>query len=179
MRKIALLWPLVVLLFNPNLQAADFPERRESGGQSFVKLGEAELHWLFFKVYEGACYIGENASKEDVLEGAPLELEFVYNVEIEAEKLVRSGNEFLKKNTTPEQLARIQPQVDKINAAYQTVRKGDRYRLTYIPGQGTALALNGEPLVTLEGEAFARYYFRIWLGEEPVDADFRDALLGR
>ena len=61
---------------------------------------------------------------------------------------------------------------------YRDVEEGDRYRLTYSPGVGTTVALNGEPLGTIPGADFAADYFGIWLGEEPLDRSFRDQVLG-
>lgn len=63
-------------------------------------------------------------------------------------------------------------------AAGASGRAGDRGTLTYLPGRGTELTLNGRPLALIEGADFARAYFDIWLGPDPIDAGLRDALLG-
>jgi acyl-CoA synthetase (AMP-forming)/AMP-acid ligase II len=77
-------------------------------------------------------------------------------------------------------LARIQSRIERINAAYRDVKPGDRYSLTYLPGRGTELALNGKPLIVIEGADFAAAYFGIWLGREPIDENLkRDLLKGR
>ena len=65
----------------------------------------------------------------------------------------------------------------KIDALYQDVEPGDRYALTYVPGAGTELAKNGEPLGVIPGADFASAYFAIWLGDDPIDASLRDQLL--
>ena len=36
----------------------------------------------------------------------------------------------------------------------------------------------GTPLGNIEGEDFAAAVFAIWLGQAPIDEDFRDTLLG-
>ena len=54
---------------------------------------------------------------------------------------------------------------------------GDRYALTYLPGEGTELAKNGVRLALVPGEEFAEAYFGIWLGEAPLDRNLRDQLL--
>jgi hypothetical protein len=46
-----------------------------------------------------------------------------------------------------------------------------------VPGRGTTVSLNGEPLVEVEGADFARAYFGIWLGDDPMDRGLRKALL--
>jgi hypothetical protein len=40
------------------------------------------------------------------------------------------------------------------------------------------LALNGTEVGVIDGGDFARAYFGIWLGDEPIDDRFRDQLLG-
>ncbi len=49
--------------------------------------------------------------------------------------------------------------------------------LTYMPGRGTERSLNGEVLGLIKGYDFAAIYYRIWLGENPVDDDLKDMLL--
>ena len=86
----------------------------------------------------------------------------------------------LERNQTPAELARLQGRIDRINTTYKDVKAGDRYSLTYLPGRGTELALNGTPLLTIEGADFAAAYFGIWLGREPIDEKLkRDLLKGR
>jgi hypothetical protein len=57
------------------------------------------------------------------------------------------------------------------------VEPGDRYTLTYAPGWGTELALNGEPLGRIAGPDFASAVFSIWLGDEPMDKPLKRRLL--
>lgn len=66
---------------------------------------------------------------------------------------------------------------DRPPARYEDVKPGDRYALTYIPGRGTELSLNGLRKGVISGADFGRAYYRIWLGEHPIDASLRDQLL--
>jgi hypothetical protein len=58
------------------------------------------------------------------------------------------------------------------------VEPGDRYALTYIPGMGTELSLNGEAKGTIQGADFAAAIFSIWLGTKPIDKGLKRQLLG-
>jgi hypothetical protein len=51
------------------------------------------------------------------------------------------------------------------------------YSLTHLPGTGTLLALNGTLIGVIDGADFAEAYFRIWLGDRPIDVSLRDQLL--
>jgi hypothetical protein len=50
--------------------------------------------------------------------------------------------------------------------------------LTYIPGRGTELALNGEPKGIIEGADFATALFSIWIGQKPIDESFKQQIMG-
>jgi hypothetical protein len=62
-------------------------------------------------------------------------------------------------------------------AVHSGGQPGDRYALTYLPGVGTELSLNGRPLGTIPGEDFAAALFSIWLGPHPLDDDLKRTLL--
>ena len=81
------------------------------------------------------------------------------------------------KNASAAELAQIRAKIDAINNMYRDVKKGDRYTLTYIPGKGTELALNGQVLGRVQGYDFAAVYYRIWLGDNPVNDELKILLL--
>jgi hypothetical protein len=65
-----------------------------------------------------------------------------------------------------------------MHALYRDVKPGDRCSLTYLPGVGTWLTLNGQILGTVAGAEFAAAYFAIWFGQQPMDASLKRKLLG-
>ncbi len=50
--------------------------------------------------------------------------------------------------------------------------------IDFLPGSGTRITFNGAVRGTIAGEDFSRALLRIWLGENPADADLKKALLG-
>lgn len=172
---------LVLLLLSMTAvarSAVDFAPSVEIAGQKTPLRGTGTLKWgIFFTVYEGALYLPPKASAEEVLDLIPKRLEIHYFTAIEAHQFAESAEPVLQRNLSPELLAEARPGIEKINRLYRDVQKGDRYSLTYIPDVGTQLALNGETLGVIAGEAFARAYFAIWLGEKPLDEDFKEQLL--
>jgi len=140
------------------------------------------IYRMFFKLYDARFYAdavqADNIDK--LLDGKnALLLEFDYLRKINKTTILESSENILAKNMSPDELNLIQERLDRINAAYRTVNKGDRSSLSYTPGKGTTLSINQEAIVTIEGEDFARLYFRIWLGEQPISQPMRDALLSR
>jgi hypothetical protein len=139
--------------------------------------GAGLLKWLFFKVYVAALYLPPDVPSRRVLEDVPKKMEFHYLSDMKAEQFVESGEPLLMKNASSDELAKIRAGIDRINGLYRDVDRGERYSLTYIPGKGTELALNRELLGRIEGYDFAAVYYRIWLGDNPVDDKLKDMLL--
>lgn len=131
------------------------------------------------KAYVAALYLGDGASATDVLADAPKRLEIEYFYAIQATGFANATNEGIAANVPAETVAALRPRIDRLNALYRDVKPGDRYALTYLPGVGTELALNGAPLGTVEGADFAAAVFAIWLGPKAIDASLKAQLLGR
>jgi len=135
-------------------------------------------YMVFIKAYVGAFYLPPETSDADALGPVAKRLELQYFHAIKKQDFARATRAKIADNVTPEQALQLKTRIDQLAAMYRDVRPGDRYSLTYIPGQGTELALNGTSLGTLPGRDFSRALFAVWLGGNPIDADFRDVLLG-
>jgi len=133
---------------------------------------------LFIKAYVAALYLGEGAVAGDVLADVPKRLELSYFWSIRGADFGKAGDQILAQNVEAYTIAALRPRLDRINAWYRDVKPGDSYSLTYVPGAGTELALNGNRLGVVHGADFAAAYFRIWLGDTPIDTRLRDQLLG-
>ena len=94
-----------------------------------------------------------------------------------ADEFANATTEGITRGTDPETFASIRGSIDRINQLYEDVEPGDRYALTYVPGIGTELALNGRQLGLVEGEDFSAALFAIWIGDDPLDESLREQLL--
>ncbi|HEU5177403.1 MAG TPA: chalcone isomerase family protein, partial [Burkholderiales bacterium] len=100
-----------------------------------------------------------------------------------AEQFVESIEAGMRANNSEAQLAAVQPQTDALMAMIRAVgqsKKGARIVLDYAPSDGgTTLFVDGvaqgKPMA---GKAFFQALLRIWLGEDPVQPDLKEALLG-
>ena len=62
----------------------------------------------------------------------------------------------------------------------EAIPKGNRLVLTYVPGTGTTVEVNGKNKGTLPGKATADGILATWLGPKPGPGDdFKNAVLGR
>ena len=62
---------------------------------------------------------------------------------------------------------------------FPNVATGDRISLTYVPGKGTAVAIQGSDRGAIAGDDFAEALFSVWLGARPIQEDVKNDLLGR
>lgn len=160
------------------VQGVTFAESVREGKTVLRLHNSALLRYLkVIKAYVAAVYLPEGVAPDQVLEDVPKRLEISYLVSIKGRDFGRGAEPVLVRNQTPEELARLRSRIDRLNAMYRDVKPGDRYALTYLPGRGTELTLNGVPLTVIEGADFAEAYFGIWLGREPIDARLKRDLL--
>lgn len=129
------------------------------------------------KGYVAALYVDREVAATDILADVPKRLEISYFWELEGKAIGAAGEQLVERNVDAAALQRLRPQLEQIRALYDDVRPGDRYALTYVPGRGTELALNGKVKGVIPGSEFARAYFSIWLGEQPMDVALRNQLL--
>ena len=160
------------------IQGVTFAERVREGNTVLRLHNAALLRYLkVIKAYVAAVYLPEGVAPDNMLDDVPKRLEIGYLVSIKGPDFGRGAEPVLRRNQTPSELARLRSRIDRLNAIYRDVKPGDRYALTYLPGRGTELTLNGVPLTVIEGADFAKAYFGIWLGREPIDARLKRDLL--
>ena len=140
--------------------------------------GTGLLRYWGFKAYTGALYLEAGVSVDAVLSDKAKRIELEYFRAIKGKDFGPATDKGIAKNVDAETYARLRPLIDYHNTLYEDVQPGDRYSLTYIPGRGTELALNGEPKGLIEGPDFAAAVFSIWLGSKPINDSFKQQILG-
>lgn len=132
---------------------------------------------LGIRIFTAALYApGTALSSNSVLSDIPRHLVIRYHHRIKKENFIKIADKHLKKIPSV-RWERIRERVQKINSVYENVKPGDEYALTYVPGVGTTLSLNGEPKTLIQGEDFAMDYFGIWLSERSVNQRMTKELL--
>ncbi len=175
-----LLFLLAAPVLAAKIEGVTFADNATVDGENLPLQGTALLrHLVFIRAYVGAFYLKNGIPAEKVLAGSvkrKLVLHYFHN--IKAEAFAKATTVMIQKNTSAETFTALQPKIDKLNNLYRDIQAGDRYQAIYNPGIGTSLALNGKPLGVIPGSDFSAAFFSIWIGENPIDKDFRDRLLG-
>ena len=156
----------------------EFATHYEWNGTPLRLNGAGVLRYrVFIKGYAAALYLGDGVDPDQSLDDVPRRLEIEYLWSIPADAFARVTVAEISGNVDAPTLARLRPSIDQLNALYTDVQPGDRYSLTYVPGVGTELALNGRPRGLIEGAEFSAALFAIWIGPKPVDESLRKKLL--
>ena len=162
-----------------SVAGVSFPQALRTGETPLELHRAALLRWMrLLKVYVAALYLAPGGEPDRVLEDVPKRLEIEYLRGFSAEQFARATEVKIAENVDAATLQKLRPRIDRLNALYRNVSAGDRYALTYVPGEGTELALNGAALGRVEGADFAAAVFSIWLGRAPVDEGLKRELLG-
>jgi len=199
MRKLHVSWIVVVLLASvaPGTLAGEiveesskerFPDpvivQTADGPVTLRATGTALRKKWLWKVYAIAGYADERIALGDDPGRAIVESKLAKRMhlrmlrDVDAEKIANGVNEALEKSSTvPLDL------IAEERAQFLTVfgrgelKKGDDLQMTYLPGEGLQLAVNGEVKEVIAGERFARAFFQIYFGVVPVDEGLKRDLL--
>lgn len=178
---------LLILVFvapSPNANSTEvggvfFEDHVIAENTMLSKRGAGLFRYLgLFKTYAGALYLENGKPTEEVLNNSAKRLELEYFINIKGDDFGPVTNKLLDRNIEPETIAVLRERIEKLNSLYEDVQPGDRYSLTFIPGKGTELALNGEPKGIIEGDDFASAIYSIWLGKNPISHSFKNQLMG-
>jgi len=160
-------------------ESVAFDDYISVNGYRLSTRGSGILEYLgFIDAYAGALYVEEGAPAEKALDDVAKRIEIEYFQRLDGEDFGPVTTKAVARNVDGETFKRLQDRIDYHNSLYVDVAPGDRYALTYTPGNGTVLTLNGNPLGVIEGADFASAIFAVWLGPEPLDASLRRQLLG-
>lgn len=156
------------------------PDKADTGGQVLVLDGLGLRKKFFIKVYVGGLYLPAKERSPAKVLGADaarrMTFHFLYSVS--AQQMCDAWNEGLADNT-PAAAAEVKTQFKTLCSYMEDIPKGNEMMLTYLPGQGTRVEVNGKLKGTLPGKATADAVLASWIGPHPGPGDdFKQAVLG-
>ena len=170
---------LSVPTFSKEIGGATLPDEIEVGSEKLVLNGVGLRKKLFIKVYAGGLYLkAKNKDAKAIIdadEAMSVRMHFIYDG-VAAEKLIEAWNEGFTNNGA----SGLDEEIKSFNALFnKEAKKGDYYDITYVPGTGVRVSLNGEALGVISGAAFKKAVFAIWLGSQPADPKLKKGMLGK
>ena len=174
---------LVATSFAAEIEGVKLADKAQVGDAELVLNGAGVRTRFFFRVYVGALYLQKKAGRAEAVLGDAGTKRIAMHMlrEVTAARLYAGLEEGIRDNSPAEQVDQFGPQMKQFQGIFEAVkaaRAGDIFFLDYTPGSGTRVVVNGETKGTIAGEEFHRALLRIWLGEQPVDASLKKAMLG-
>jgi hypothetical protein len=166
------------------LEGVALDKRVQVDGEELQLNGAAVRTRVIFKVYVAGLYLPVRAAtaQEAIEAKGPKRIILVMLRDASAQQFVDSIDAGLRANNSEGEIAAVKTQTDELMAMIRAVgeaKKGMRIVLDYVPREGTTLFVDGvaqgKPMA---GRAFNQALLRIWLGEDPVQLDLKEALLG-
>ena len=162
---------LALLILIPSLSWTN--ENKQEVFQSPKLIGEGTLKVLMWEVYDLRLFT----------DGTPFSwknkfmLEFDYSRELKKESVIDASlKEFkLQPNVSDKDIKAWEVYLEQV---IQTVQKGTKASVMWVPEGQIVFDYEGSPTSTIENEDFARAFLNIWLGEKTSRPKLRSQLLG-
>ena len=150
-------------------------------GSPLVLNGGGIRKKLFIKIYVGGLYLPAKNNNATAIMGADtprrMVMHFLYSVS--KDQMCEAWSEGLEANTA-HPTAEVSGSFKTLCSLMEAIPKGNRLVLTYVPGTGTTVEVNGKMKGTLPGKATADAILSTWLGPKPGPGeDFKNAVLGK
>lgn len=156
------------------------PGKVDAGGQPLVLDGLGLRKKFFIKVYVGGLYLpAKESSPAKVLAAdSPRRMTFHFLYSVSAKQMCDAWDEGLADNN-PSAPADVKAGFKTLCTYMEDIPKGHEMVLTYVPGQGTTVEVNGKTKGTLAGKPTADAVLATWIGPHPGPGeDFKQAVLG-
>jgi hypothetical protein len=150
-------------------------------GQKLVLNGAGLRKKFVVKVYTGALYLPAKQNNAAAILGADTPrrqvLHFLYDVD--KGKMSEAWAEGLEDNT-PKATNEVKAEFKKLSAWMEDMKEGQEIVMTYVPGTGTTVTVNGKDKGVLPGKAVNDAILSTWIGTKPgPGGDFKKAVLGQ
>jgi hypothetical protein len=163
------------------LAGVTLPDKVDAGGQALVLNGIGLRKKFFVKVYVGGLYLPAKERSPAKILGADtarrMVFHFLYGVS--AKQMCDAWQDGLADNT-PGATAEVKAGFKTLCGYMEEIPKGNEMVLTYLPGQGTRVEVDGKAKGTIPGKPTADAIAATWIGPHPHPGeDFKNAVLGR
>jgi len=136
---------------------------------------------FFISVYVGALYLPQRqVGVGDLLEvptANRVAMHFVHS-EVAKHKMDDAWRSGFAGNLARGELDLLEPRLEAFTEMFRDLRRGDTVWLDFVPGGATTVSINGVRQGEVTGDDFNRALLSVWLGDEPVTAALKKALVG-
>tara|TARA_B110000008_G_C16857706_1_gene519401 strand:+ start:266 stop:826 length:561 start_codon:yes stop_codon:yes gene_type:complete len=171
---------LSIFLISPSY-GADSPDQIDYEGSTLIKNGQGTRVIFFMKVYEGSLYLEDkNSNAQEIISlDAPMAIRIdVSSTMVTADAMKQALSEGLEKSTG-NNTGPIEKEINQLSSSFDSaVSTGDYYEFIFIPGVGTHVLKNKDLQELITGLEFKKAFFGIFLSDNPIQKNLKNAMLG-
>lgn len=155
------------------IKGIQFEDEITVDSQTLTVQGIGLLEWKYIvDVYLVALYKSKDIAIDKINTNIPKRLVYHFFGDMKAGDFQSTVFQLMPRNIGEEKAQGLTKELDEFNEFYQDVKEGQRYALTFLPGKGLEMALDGESL----GVEFGSSSLTIWLGPDPVSKGLQKAM---
>ncbi len=164
------------------LKGVSFPDAVTIGGRECRLNGVGVRTKIIVSVYLGALYLGtpsvDAAAAIAAEEPKRVVMHFVHS-KVGADAIREAWRDGFAANSAAA-LPQLKERLERFCSWFDAdLLKGEQIVLTYQPGQGTEVVVQGKVRGAIEGADFMRALWAVWLGEKPADGGLKKGMLGK
>lgn len=164
-----------------DIEGVKLADKASVGGRDLLLNGAGLRKRVVFKVYVGSLYVPQPSKDTGgVLAQSPRRIRLDLLRSLSADQLADALLDGLKDNNSAVDLEAVRAETAQMVAAmkgFGDVKEGNVVTLDFVDGS-TLIGLDDKLRATIAGEAFNKALMRVWLGDKPVQADLKKAMLG-
>ena len=166
-----------------DVEGFKFEPTARVAGTDLVLNGVGVRRRFFIPIYVAGLYVPQRSSDPEALlkQRGPRRMSMRFVREVEAELFMTSLNEGMRRNYTAQQLSAWSSQLEALNTVIRTMvlaRRADHISWDFAEEGGRVMQNSTPRVPSIPGEDFYNAVLRVWLGEQPADADLKRGLLG-
>lgn len=186
MKKILFLMLTVCTVFATNAQTkvggVSLPNTVTYGGEQWILNGAGVREKFWMDMYAGALYLKQKNNNATAIlsnnQPTAIKLHILSGM-ITSDKMIDAVNEGFQ-NSTGGNTSSLQAEINKFKGFFkEKINKNDVFDMVYLPSEGVDVYKNGKKLGNIQGEAFKKAMFGIWLSNKPADDDLKESMLGK
>ena len=164
------------------MKGVSLPDTATIGGRECRLNGVGVRTKVVISVYLGALYLatptGDAATAIAADEPKRIVMHFVHS-KVGADAIGEAWRDGFSGNSAAT-LPQLKERLERFSGWFDAdLLKGEQVLLTYLPGQGTEVVVQGKVRGVIEGADFMRALWSVWLGEKPADGGLKKGMLGK
>ena len=187
LRKYLIPLVLTLIIMSPvsnakEIEGINLPESLEVAKSKLILNGAGVRSKFFIDLYVGGLYLQNKSNNpREIIEGdEPMAIRLhIISSLITSKKMENATREGFE-NATKGNTEPIKSQIEQFISVFkEKIEENDIFDLIYLPGKGLEVYKNGELRSRIEGLAFKRALFGIWLSDKPAQNSLKEEMLGK